>query len=140
MSRDISLSVVIPAYNEERRIGKTLAAVGWFLDKQNYDYEVLVVDDGSRDTTRDIVGIIAEGWPQLKMIANRANRGKGAVVKQGVLDARGRYILFADACKATPVEQFAKLLPYAREYPIVIGSRPRPGAYVPISPPPSPTL
>ncbi|OGB74404.1 hypothetical protein A2V68_01680 [candidate division Kazan bacterium RBG_13_50_9] len=133
MSKDIYLSVVIPAYNEERRIGKTLAAVRGFLDKQNYDYEVLVVDDGSRDTTRDIVGIIAEGWPQLKMIANRANRGKGAVVKQGVLDARGRYILFADADNATPVEQLDKLLPYAREYPIVIGSRHCPGAKIHIS-------
>jgi dolichyl-phosphate beta-glucosyltransferase len=124
------LSVVIPAYNEERRIGKTLAAMRRFLDQQSYSYEVTVVDDGSRDTTRAIVSIIAEGWPQLKLITNLRNRGKGAVVRQGVLAAAGRYILFADADNATPIEQIEKLLPYASQYPIVIGSRHCPGAKI----------
>ncbi|MBN2585278.1 glycosyltransferase family 2 protein, partial [Patescibacteria group bacterium] len=130
MTKDIYLSVVIPAYNEERRIGKTLAAVRQFLDKQTYAYEVLVVDDGSNDTTNAIVSIIADGWPELKLIDNRINRGKGAVVKQGVLAARGQYILFADADNATPIEQVDKLLPYVDQYPIVVGSRYCAGGHV----------
>jgi len=124
------LSVVIPAYNEERRIGRTLAKMRKFLDAQQYTYEVLVVDDGSTDTTRPVVDIIAEGWPQLKLITNPANRGKGAVVRQGVLAARGQHILFTDADNATPIEQLDKLLPYIKEYPIIIGSRHCPGARI----------
>ncbi len=124
------LSVIIPTYNEERRIGKTLTAIRDFLDKQNYDYEVLVVDDGSTDTTCGIVNIIAEGWPQLKIMVNQVNRGKGAVVKQGMLNAIGKYILFTDADNATPIEQVDKLFKYADEYPIVIGSRHCPGAKI----------
>jgi dolichyl-phosphate beta-glucosyltransferase len=119
----IFLSVVIPAYNEERRIGKTLASARKFLSSQNYSYEVIVVDDGSRDTTRDIIRIISEGWPQIRLISNPVNRGKGAVVKQGVLSANGQYILFTDADNATPIEQVIKLLQFVPDYHIVIGSR-----------------
>lgn len=129
-SNGIYLSVIIPAYNEERRIGKTLAAIREFLDKQGYSYEVVVVDDGSRDTTRDVVKIIAEGWPQLQLISNRQNQGKGSVVKQGMLNAKGHYILFTDADNATPIKQVDKLLKYINDCPIVIGSRHCPGAKI----------
>lgn len=130
MNGEIYLSVVVPAYNEERRIGKTLAAMRQFLDNQSYTYEVIVVNDGSKDTTEAVVNIIAEGWPQLKFISNPINRGKGAVVRQGVLAARGRYILFSDADNATPIDQINKLLFYADKYPVVVGSRYCAGAKV----------
>jgi dolichyl-phosphate beta-glucosyltransferase len=129
-NEDIFLSVVVPAYNEERRIGPTLAKMRQFLDRQNYPYEVLVVDDGSTDTTKAVVEIIAEGWRQLKLILNSVNRGKGAVIKQGVLAARGQYILFSDADNATPIEEVDKLLPYVSQFPVVIGSRYCAGACV----------
>ena len=124
------LSVVIPAYNEEKCIGKTLSLMRKFLDNQGYLYEVIVVDDGSNDTTSAIVDIIAEGWPQLKIINNTVNKGKGAVVKQGVLNSIGEYILFMDADSATPIEEISKLLEYVDKYPIVIGSRHCPGAKI----------
>lgn len=133
MSEEIYLSVVVPAYNEERRIGKTLAAMRQFLSKQLYSYELLVVDDGSTDTTQAVVDIIAEAWPELRMISHPINKGKGAAVRTGVLAARGKYILFADADNSTPIEQVDKLLPYINQYPVVIGSRHCPGGHVHIT-------
>ena len=120
---ELYLSVVIPAYNEERRIGKTLAKFRRYFDAQNYAYEVIVSDDGSSDTTREIVNIIAEGWPQLRLLTASYNQGKGAVVKRGMLSARGQYVLFADADNATPIEELEKFWPYIKTYPIVFGSR-----------------
>lgn len=127
---NIYLSVVIPAYNEERRIGKTLVSIRDFLNKQNYNYEIIVVDDGSNDTTKDIINIMADGWPQLRFIYNQINRGKGAVVRQGVLNSKGQCILFTDADNATPIEQVDKLLQHIEEFPIVIGSRHCPGGKI----------
>ena len=124
------LSVVVPTYNEERRIGKTLSSIREFLDGQDYDYEVLVVDDGSGDTTPGVVEIIAEGWPQLKLLFNEHNQGKGAVVRQGMLAARGQWVLFTDADNATPISELDKLLPHAQQYEVVIGSRHCPGAHI----------
>jgi len=129
-NQGIYLSVIIPTYNEEKNIGKTLTGVRKFLDAQGYGYEVVVVDDGSTDTTCSIVEIIAEGWPELKIISNEINQGKGAVVKQGVLSAKGKYILFMDADSATPIEEVDKLLAHVKKYPIVIGSRHCPGAKI----------
>jgi dolichyl-phosphate beta-glucosyltransferase len=120
---NIYLSVVIPAYNEERRIGNTLSAIRDFMDRQNYGYEVLVVDDGSTDATCDMVNATSQNWGNLHLITNPANQGKGAVVKQGIVNSKGKYILFTDADNATPIEQVDKLLAHASEYPIVIGSR-----------------
>ncbi|MFH1088499.1 MAG: dolichyl-phosphate beta-glucosyltransferase, partial [Patescibacteria group bacterium] len=130
MSESIFLSVVIPAYNEEKRIGKTLVELRTFLDKQQYLYEVLIINDGSTDETHKIIDAVAQGWPQLKLVSNLVNRGKGAVVRQGVLSALGQYILFSDADNATPIDQIDKLLPYAEQYPVVIGSRHCTGAKI----------
>jgi len=122
-NNSIYLSVVIPAYNEERRIGSTLSKIRKYLDAQPYAYEVIVVSDGSTDTTVPIVNIIKEGWPQVRIIDNQHNQGKGAVVKQGVLASIGKYILFTDADNATPIEEVAKLLEHIVAYPMVFGSR-----------------
>jgi len=129
-SNRLYLSVIIPAYNEEKCIGKTLSLIRKFLDNQGYLYEVIVVDDGSSDTTAAITEIIAEGWPELKIINNKINRGKGTVVKQGVLNSVGKYILFMDADSATPIEEIDKLLEHVDKYSIVIGSRHCPGAKI----------
>lgn len=129
----IYLSVVIPVYNEEQRIGKTLADMREYFRHQNYTYEVIVVDDGSTDKTSGMVTQTIADWPQLRWLANPVNRGKGAVVKQGILAAQGQYILFTDADNATPIHQIEKLLPHLADYPVVIGSRHCPGAKIHIS-------
>jgi len=126
----VYLSVVIPTYNEAARVLKTLAAIQKYLAAQSYAYEVLVADDGSLDTTLALVSGMAADWPQLRWVANPTNRGKGAVVKEGVLVATGDYILFTDADNATPIEQVQKLFPYIEQYPIVTGSRHCPGAKI----------
>lgn len=127
---EVHLSVIIPAYNEERRIGKTLASIRKYLDVQTYNYEVIISDDGSRDTTVPIVKIIQEGWPQLRLLTAVENRGKGAVVKHAMLNARGKYLLFTDADNATPIEEVEKFWPYADTFPIVFGSRHCKGAHI----------
>ena len=129
----IYLSVIIPVYNEEQRVGKTLAAVQGYLARQAYVSEVLLIDDGSSDSTRGVISTIIQGWSNYKLLVNPENRGKGAVVKQGMLIAQGEYILFTDADNATPIAQIEKLLPYINKYPIVIGSRHCPGAKIHVS-------
>ncbi len=120
----MKLSVVIPAFNEEHRIEKTLLAVSEFLKKQTFQYEILVVNDGSRDGTalavRKLEGLI----PNLKLIDNKENHGKGWVTKQGMLKATGDVRLFMDADNSTKVDEVAKFLPFfGQGYDIVIGSR-----------------
>lgn len=126
----IYLSVIIPVYNEEQRIGKTLTVVRDYFNRQKYAYEVILVDDGSTDTSLAVAYQFAELWPQLKITTNAINRGKGAVVRQGMLIAEGQVALFIDADNSTPIEQIEKLLPYIEQYPAVIGSRHCPGGQV----------
>lgn len=116
------LSIIIPAYNEEERIKKTLIEVNNYLIVQHYNYEIIVIDDGSTDNT---VGIVRKlPIANLKIINNPKNHGKGYVVRQGLLLARGEYRLFTDADSSTPINQIEKLLPHAkRGIDIVIGSR-----------------
>ncbi|OYT69710.1 MAG: glycosyl transferase [Armatimonadetes bacterium JP3_11] len=119
------LSVVIPAYNEQDRIERTLTRVVEYLDERGEPYEILVVSDGSTDATEAIVHRFAQTHPQVKLVAYQPNRGKGYAVRYGILRARGERILFSDADLATPIEELEKLEPYLdRGYPIAIGSRP----------------
>jgi len=124
------LSIIIPVYNEEQRIGKTLTIVRDYFNRQSYAYEVILVDDGSSDGGLAVIREFATLWPQLKITTNAINRGKGAVVRQGVLMAQGQTVLFMDADNSTPIEQIEKLLPYIEQYPAVIGSRHCPGGQV----------
>lgn len=118
------LSVIIPAYNEEHRIGKTLSAVSAFLQKQTYSTEILVVNDGSKDKTAQIVSEYAKKIPNLILVDNQENHGKGWVTKQGMLKAVGDVRLFMDADNSTVVDEVAKMLPYFEQgYSIVVGSR-----------------
>ena len=117
------LSVIIPAYNEEKRISATLLDIDRYLSRQNYDYEIIVVSDGSTDNTSGVVGNLKHQIPNLKLIDNKTNHGKGYVVKQGMLEAKGEYRLFMDADNSTTVDHLEKFWPYIKEgYDIVIGS------------------
>lgn len=118
------LSVIIPAYNEEHRIGKTLSAVSAFLQKQTYSTEILVINDGSKDKTAQIVSEYAKKIPNLILVDNQENHGKGWVTKQGMLKATGDVRLFMDADNSTVVDEVAKMLPYFEQgYGLVVGSR-----------------
>ncbi len=117
------LSVVIPAYNEERRLPQTLTRVHDYLARQNYPSELIVVDDGSRDRTADTVAAFARTHPNVRLIRND-HRGKGYTVRTGMLAARGHIVLFSDADLSTPIEDVEKLMPwFERGFDIVIGSR-----------------
>ena len=105
-----ALSVVIPAYNEARRLPPYLASVRRYLDKRYPDgYEVIVVDDGSGDGLSDVLAPLSADWPELVVMRHPENRGKGAAVRTGILAARGDLFLFADADGATPIDEEANL-------------------------------
>ena len=123
-SRRSDLSIVIPAYNEEARIEKSLSEVGRYLDETGRSAEVLVVDDGSTDRTPEIVDRVAGSDPRIELIRLPQNRGKGAAVRTGVLAAASERILVSDADLSTPLEELEKL--EARldaGYDVAIGSR-----------------
>ncbi len=123
------LSIVIPAYNEERRIGSTLEVVLRYLGDQQYTWEVLVADDGSADGTASIVRRTTEGGETRVRLLSLAHRGKGWAVRQGMVAAEGRYRFMADADMAMPIEQLGAFLDHmAAGYDIVIGSRQISGA------------
>jgi glycosyltransferase involved in cell wall biosynthesis len=122
------LSIVVPAYNEERRLPETLPRIVDFLRAQTYPSEVIVVDDGSADGTVGVVEDIAAGAPSVRLIKNE-HRGKGYAVKTGVLEAAGDYIFLCDADLSMPIEEVANFLPPAlEEYAVAIGSREVEGA------------
>ncbi|MBU3901483.1 glycosyltransferase family 2 protein [Patescibacteria group bacterium] len=124
MENNPYLSVIIPCYNEEKTISATLLAVDQYLQKQGFDYEILVVSDGSRDKTAQIVADFKKNVKNLKLIDNKANHGKGWVVRQGMLAALGQVRLFMDADNATSVDHFDKMKPYFEQgADVVIGSR-----------------
>jgi dolichyl-phosphate beta-glucosyltransferase len=117
----MDLSVVIPAYNEALRLGPTLRRVVDYLQSEGRPFEVLVVDDGSTDATAEVAQKYAtEG---VRLLRQEVNRGKGAVVKAGVLASRGREVLLLDADLSTPIEDIEKLRPHLAESPVVLGSR-----------------
>ncbi|GBD07297.1 Undecaprenyl-phosphate mannosyltransferase [bacterium HR21] len=121
LGADPYLSLIIPSYNEAQRIGTTLESVLAYLRRQPYAAEVLVVDDGSRDRTPDIVAAYA---PAVTLVRLPHNRGKGAAVREGMLRARGRYRVFTDADLSTPIEELEPLLEQLEAgADICIGSR-----------------
>ena len=106
------LSVVIPAYNEAERLPKTLVSIDAYLSTVSYPYEILVVNDGSKDNTARIVTKMSIDIKGLALIDNTENKGKGGVVAQGMLAARGKYRLFMDADNSTSVDHFAHMIPF----------------------------
>lgn len=121
---DLTYSIVIPAYNESARLGATLEKVLNYIAAQKYDAEVIVVDDGSRDNTPEIVRNFAAKNPILRLVENPGNRGKGYSVRNGVLQAQGRIVLFSDADLSSPIEEAPKLFQALAEgADVAIGSR-----------------
>jgi len=121
---DITYSIVIPAYNEGHRLGATLDKVLGYVREQGWNAEVVVVNDGSRDNTAELVRSFAAKDPALRLLENPGNRGKGYAVRNGMLNARGEIIVFSDADLSSPIEEMPKLLAaLAAGADIAIGSR-----------------
>ena len=117
-------SIVIPAYNEASRLGSTLGRVLNYIISQQWDAEVIVVNDGSRDRTADLVREYARHYSFLRLIENPGNRGKGYSVRNGMLNAAGDVLLFSDADLSSPIEEAPKLFRAIKEgADIAIGSR-----------------
>lgn len=121
-----SLSIVIPAYNEERRLPATLDGITGYLARGGWDFsEILVVDDGSRDRTVGAAEDFTARAQSLRVLRNPGNRGKGYSVRHGMLEAKGDWALFTDADLSTPIDELETLWSAARESgaQVAMGSR-----------------
>ncbi|GAC1436371.1 MAG: glycosyltransferase family 2 protein [Terriglobales bacterium] len=117
-------SIILPAYNESARIGATLDRILAFVAEQHWHAEVMVVNDGSTDSTADIVRSYSQKNPALRLLDNPENRGKGFSVRNGMLHASGEFLLFSDADLSSPIEESVKLFTAIAEgADIAIGSR-----------------
>ena len=120
----IYISIVIPVFNEEERIGKTLGKIILYFDSCRYPYEVIVVNDGSTDRTSGIIEEFSERYKQVQIIKSKTNHGKGLSVRKGMLSSKGQYALFTDADLSTPIKEVEKLIEWLEKgYDIAIGSR-----------------
>jgi dolichyl-phosphate beta-glucosyltransferase len=128
----LHLSVVIPAYNEQERLKRFVPGIVEYLREKNLKFEIIVVNDGSRDHTASTARELAKTHTMLRLIDLQPNRGKGGAVKAGMLDARGQYVLFTDADQSTPITEVDKLLVKLERdgYDMAIGSRSVPEAEV----------
>jgi dolichyl-phosphate beta-glucosyltransferase len=126
------LSVVIPAYNEERRLPATCRGVGEYLEQAGYPYEVILVDDGSTDSTPVFIRAIAAEVPGFRGVFLPSNRGKGAAVRAGMATARGEHLLFSDSDLSTPIEEVRRLSAALeeRQAGVAIASRRLAGAHL----------
>lgn len=134
MSEETYMSIILPAYNEENRLGPTLTRIGEYLDTKNWTAEIIVVDDGSNDRTVDLVKEWMKKDVRIKLVRNPENKGKGFSVRNGMLRATGRYRLFSDSDLSTPIEELDKLLSYiGGRTDVTIGSRSIAGSDVQVS-------
>jgi dolichyl-phosphate beta-glucosyltransferase len=128
ISGEPHLSIIIPAYNEQERIVATIGAIASHVCDMGFDWELLIADDGSKDATVELV----EGLElaNLRVLKTDRNGGKGSAVRRGMLAARGKYALFADADNSTPIEELTKLLVKLEHegYDVAVGSRAAEGA------------
>ena len=119
------LAIIIPAYNEQERLGPTLARIAEYARTLDFDAEIWVVNDGSADDTAKLVRCVAESEPLVHLLDCEKNQGKGAAVRRGMLEIDAEWLLMSDADLATPIEELDKLWPHVSEAtPIAIGSRP----------------
>jgi dolichyl-phosphate beta-glucosyltransferase len=127
------LSLVLPAYNEEQRLGTSLRKMTEYFGRQTYDCEILIVDDGSTDATTEVAERSAASMPdnvQLRVLSHHHNQGKGAAVKTGCLAALGAYVLFTDVDLASPLEDCGAVLEaLSSSADVVAGTRLQPGGY-----------
>lgn len=128
-SKNIKLTVVLPAYNEEARIYDSLILIKEFFATKDYEYEVLVSDDGSTDQTIDIVEGVSERWENLRILKNK-HKGKAPAIISGIHDARGEFVLFSDVDLSVPINEIDKMMVWVEEkgYDVAIASREGTGA------------
>jgi glycosyltransferase involved in cell wall biosynthesis len=106
-----SLSILIPAFNEEARLPATLRTVSAYLETRSFDFvEVVIIDDGSRDQTASLVRLAAASDSRIRLVQNPGNRGKGYAVRHGMREAKGEWVLFSDADLSAPIEELDKLI------------------------------
>jgi dolichyl-phosphate beta-glucosyltransferase len=118
------LSLIFPCYDEEERLPASLDRVRRYLDELGSSYEILIVDDGSSDSTLAVARAAAEEDPRVRALGYEPNRGKGFAVAYGARHSRGEWVLFSDADLSTPIEELGRFLPYLHDgYDVVIGSR-----------------
>lgn len=115
------LSIIVPVYNEEKRLACSITSILRFIDKQTCQIELIVVNDGSTDATIDLLKMLQH--PSLRLISYEKNQGKGYAVSVGMNNARGAWRLFMDVDSSTPIEEFQKFLPHCKNFDIIIGSR-----------------
>ena len=120
---DYDISIIVPAYNEQKRIIRTLEAINDYFRNKPLTRQIIVVDDGSSDDTVGVVENIRKEINNLRVITYNPNRGKGYAIKKGVAESHGEYILFTDADNSTPIEEFEKFYPLLKNNKVVIGSR-----------------
>ncbi len=128
----MKLSIIIPAYNEEKRIGPTLRSLLDYLYRERMVFEIIVVDDGSTDGTASVVRTMAKEETRLQLLQNGRNRGKGYSVRSGMLAATGDFMLFYDADASTPAQEISKFFVRGEEprWDVAIGSRRSSGARI----------
>ncbi len=118
------VSLVIPAYNEEKRLGDSLKTIHEWMRANFERFDVTVVDDGSSDRTADVVTDFSEHAPEVEVLSLRQNSGKGYAVRTGMMSAEGDFVIFTDADLSTPIEEVAKALDLMKQgWDVVIGSR-----------------
>ena len=130
-----SLSIIIPAYNERERLGPNLGSVLAYLREHFPSFELIVVDDGSRDQTAEMARRILADEPRARVFAYQPNRGKGYAIRTGVLASRGERVLFMDADLSTPIEEIPRALELLEQADVVIGSRALPESDIRVRPP-----
>lgn len=136
MEQNPYLSVVIPAYKEKERIGSNLLEIEKFLAGKNFEYEVIIVVDGSPDNTAEVAQNYSKQVKNLRVISNEVNHGKGYVVRQGLLEAKGKYVVFLDADGSTSITHLEKFLPELEAgADVIVGSRKIKGAFVQVHQP-----
>ncbi len=127
---NLKISIVIPTYDEEKRIEDSIKAIEQYLQINGFDYEIIISDDGSTDKTLSAVRKIMVGNEKIKLVANK-HKGKGSAVRAGIMHSTGNFVLFTDADLSTPIEEIDKLKKTLDEgYDIAIASRALPGSKI----------
>ncbi len=125
---DVFISMIVPAYNEEKILSDSVLKFDKFFSEKNYSYEILVVNDGSSDKTKEIALNLEKVVENFRLVSYEKNQGKGYAVKLGMSEAKGKFRLMADADNSTPIEEIDGFLPFFDEgYDVVIGSRAKGG-------------
>jgi dolichyl-phosphate beta-glucosyltransferase len=132
---DFSISIIIPAHNEEKRLLTSIQRIIEYCTSQHWDYEVVIVEDGSTDGTINVIHNLISGNDRIKLISNKERLGKGRAIKHGVITAEKKYITYMDADLSADPSELERLLPFIDEFDTVVGSRILRGELPPINRP-----